>query len=77
MTREVAIRVHELLRSAIGAINGSVAVAQEGSSVDELQAVRLGAAQALDAIFEGLLKPIYREHPDLIPQELDRRYLKL
>jgi hypothetical protein len=77
MTREVAIQVHELLRSAIGAIDGSVAVAQKGSSVAELQAIRLGAAHALDAIFEGLLKPLYHEHADLIPEELDPRYLKL
>lgn len=38
---------------------------------------RRAAGRVLDAMMEEPFKPVYREHPDLIPPELDRRYLHL
>jgi hypothetical protein len=77
MTKDTALRVHELVLSSVRAINEAVAIAQTDSSVVELEEFRLGAGTTMNAIFEELLKPIYRAHPELIPKELDRRYLKL
>ena len=40
------------------------------------QTLSLGSTERrLDNIMEELLKPIYRQHPDLIPPELDREFL--
>lgn len=77
MTIDTAKRLHELLLSASSAIDGCVALAQNDAPTAGFDEYRLAAAQALDSVMEGLLKPIYREYPDLIPPELDREFLRL
>lgn len=77
MTRDIAIRVHALLMTATNAVDQSVAAVQNGRDETELREYRHAAGRVLDAIMEELLKPIYREHSDLIPPELDRRNLRL
>ena len=77
MTKQTAIRAHELLIKASGAIDESVAAVQSDASETELREYRRATGRVLDAIMEELLKRIYREHPDLIPPELDREFLRL
>jgi len=77
MTKATASRAHALLIKAAGTIDESVAAVQSDTSETELREYRRGAGRVLDAIMEELLKPIYREHPDLIPPELDREFLRL
>lgn len=76
MTKDTATRLHELVLTATAAIDEAVAVAQADPSFTEFPEFRLGAAYALDALMEGLRKPIYRKHPDLITPSL-RGHLRL
>ena len=54
-----------------------MAAVQAGGDETGLRDYRRATGRVLDAIMEELLKPIYREYPDLIPPELDRRHLRL
>lgn len=77
MTRETAVRVHGLLMTASKAVDQSVAAVQAEGDETGLGEYRRAAGRVLEAIMEELLKPLYREHPDLIPPELDRHHLRL
>jgi hypothetical protein len=77
MTRDAAMRIHALLLTASGAIDQSVVIAQTDVDADELREYKLAAGKVLAALFDELLMGIYRQHPDLIPPELDRRTLPL
>lgn len=76
MTRETAVRIHAFLLTAMKAVDESVEEVQRNDEAG-LHEYRRGAGRVLDAIVEELLKRVYREHPDLIPPELDQRYLRL
>jgi hypothetical protein len=77
MTSELAVRIHGMVLNAAKAIDESVAAMQAEGNPTDLLGYRRAAGCVLDAIMEELLKPLYREHPELIPPELDRRYLNL
>jgi hypothetical protein len=78
MTEETARLVHLLLLKASGAIDETVATVQaSGVHGEELSEYKHAAGRTMMAIFEELLMPIYREHPAVIPTELDRRFLNL
>jgi hypothetical protein len=77
MTRDCAEKVHALLLDCAKAIDASVAVVQQDGNEEELRRYRRAAGYLLNALMEDLMKPIYREHEDLIPPQLDRRYLVL
>jgi hypothetical protein len=50
---------------------------QSDSSEDEFNEYRLGAGHVLSSLMEELMMQIYRQHADLMPAQLDRRYLQL
>jgi hypothetical protein len=77
MTKETAEKVHQLLLDAAKAIDASIVLVQNDSSEDEFKQYRLGAGLVLSSLMEELMKQIYRQHADLIPAQLDRRYLQL
>jgi hypothetical protein len=77
MTKDTAKRIHEFVLKASAAIDDSVAAGRDDQDEEGFKAYRSAAARVLDNIMEELLKPIYREHADLIPPELDRRFLRL
>jgi hypothetical protein len=77
MTKETAARVHQLLLDCSRALDTSIAVVQNESDESDLHAYRHAVGRVLMAVFDELMMPIYREHPDLIPPELDRRSLRL
>ena len=64
--------MHELVLKASAAVDESVAVAQRDGEDAVYQEYRLGAGHVLAAIMDRLLALVYREHPDLIPPELDQ-----
>ena len=77
MTKETATRVHELVMNAVQAIDDSLAALQNDAGEEECHEYRLAAGHILDDLMVSFLKPIYRQHEDLIPIQLDRRYLNL
>jgi len=76
MTRETAAEVHRLLLKCSGAIDQSIALVQRDADNDEFSSYRLAAAHLLVQLMDELMKPIYRQHPDLLPPELDREFLR-
>ena len=77
MKKETAARVHQLLLDCSRALDTSVAVVRDDSDEDDLREYRHAVGRVLTAVFDELMTPIYREHPELIPPELDRRFLRL
>jgi hypothetical protein len=77
MTRETARQVHERVMAAAREIDESLVVLQGDVDAEELRAYKRAAGRLLDGLMEEFLKPIYREHPELIPPELDRSSLPL
>jgi len=71
MNEDTARRVHALLIQASGAIDDSVGVVQDAGVMDEeLKEYKRAAGQVLGEMWFALLKPLYDEHPALIPPEL-------
>lgn len=77
MTPATAVRLHELLITASGAIDESVGVARTEMDGEELREYKRAAGTVLAALMDELLVGIYRQHPDIIPPQLDRRFLRL
>lgn len=77
MMKEPAARVHQLLLDCSRALDTSVAVVQNESDENDLHEYRHAVGRVLAAVFDELMMPIYREHPDLVPPEMDRSPLRL
>jgi hypothetical protein len=76
MNEDTARRVHALLIQASGAIDHSVALVQDAGVIgEELTGYKHAAGQVLGEMWFALLKPLYDEHPSLIPPEL--KYVRL
>jgi hypothetical protein len=75
MTREAAERVHALLLECSTAINRSIAVVQASADDSEFRAYRAAAGRLMANVMEDLLRPLYREYPDLVPPELGPDFL--
>lgn len=72
MNDDTARRVHARLLEASAAIEDSIAVVRDVDVIgEELTAYKLAAAEALGEIWFALLKPLYDEHPTLVPPGLN------
>jgi hypothetical protein len=71
MDKNVANEVVAIVRKCIRDLNESLCLVRDRGSEDEFVAYRLGFAHVLSEIQDRLTDPIYREHMDLIPQEVD------
>jgi len=72
MDKQAATKIVEILLKCSGSIDQSIALAREGSSEREFETFRTSAGRVMGSIFLDLLAPIFREHPDLEPDELRR-----
>jgi hypothetical protein len=52
-------------------INDSIRLVQENCSPDEFKAYRLAAGRVMGEILMEDMNPIYQDHPDLKPEDLD------
>ena len=75
MKLETAAYVHALLLSPSRTLNDAVSALQGEVSEEESNEYRLATGRILDALMEEFLKPIYREHKQLIPKELENLQL--
>jgi hypothetical protein len=66
-----ATRISKLILEANGLLNEAVAVAQRSAAKDEFLEYRQRTAWIMNSIFEQLLEPIYRKHPEIKPPELE------
>jgi hypothetical protein len=68
---EIAKDVSDLFLDFNGRLNESVEKVGQSCSAEEFASYRRRAAKLINAVFEAILEPIYREHPDLKPPDLE------
>jgi hypothetical protein len=64
---EISRRLLEISRQ----LDESVAVAQGQCSEEEFNAFRLQIGTLMGGLYLDILKPLWREHPDLKPPEME------
>lgn len=69
MQKEIADEVTRRLRQCIGELNDILFKIRDNCSEDEFKAFRRGVGNVMSEMQDRLTDPIYREHPDLIPEE--------
>lgn len=69
--KSVAQQISELMLEYSERINESIRLVQEKCSPEEFKTYRLAAAKVMGEMFLEVMKPLYREHPDLKPEGLD------
>jgi hypothetical protein len=70
MDKQVAKRVSEFVLEASGELDESVAFVRANCPEAEFLAYRETLSKIMSDLWSEILKPIYREHPDLEPEEL-------
>jgi len=63
--------VSDLLLDINGQLNESIERVQEASTAEEFANYRRRVGTLINSIFEEVLEPIYRKHPNLKPPELE------
>ena len=71
MDSETAKKVIDTLNQAIAALNEGIRLVTSRGSEDEARAFRRGVGHTMTEIHERLADPIFREHPDLVPDEAE------
>lgn len=71
MKRDVAETINQLMLEYGAKLNESVRLVMESSSAGELEGYRAAVGQIMGTMLLDIMEPIYREHPDLKPPELE------
>ena len=71
MKRDVAQSVVELLFDYGGKLNDSMLLVRESATDEEFGDYRRAVGAVLATAFEKILDPIFAEHPDLKPDQLN------
>ena len=71
MDKEIARSVVKEMQNAIQKMEDSLVFVRNGCSTEEFAAYRYGIGHALSEIHDRILDPIIREHPDLLPEDVD------
>lgn len=72
MERHVAEQVLASLFDACQKINLSLVLIQEKCAPEEFHTYRRGTGRVLAEVYSEFLDPIFKEHPDLVPEEMRR-----
>lgn len=65
--KALALEVSSRLLKVNGALDEAIYLVQAHCSTDELEQFKLAMGEVMYAVFENVLIPIYKEHPDLVP----------
>lgn len=71
MRKDVAENINQLMIEYGAKLDSSVRLVMDTSSVEEFEAYRTAIAQILGTMLVDIMMPIYRQHPELKPAELD------
>lgn len=71
MRKDVAEKVNSLMLEYGDKLNSSVKLVMDTASPEEFAAYRASIAQIMGTMLVDIMNPIYREHPDLKPPELE------
>ncbi|ANB75990.1 hypothetical protein AYM40_27275 [Paraburkholderia phytofirmans OLGA172] len=69
--REIAVEVSNRLLKMSGAINDAIVLVRDRCPDDEFKEFRLAMGWLLDHLYVLGLEPLYEEHPDIAPPELE------
>jgi len=70
MEREIAQCILKVVMSCSSELNSSVAVVLASSEAAEAEAYRRAVTKVLGEMFTEIILAVYRESPDLLPDEL-------
>ena len=70
MTKELALRIRDMLLEFSGKIDESVRLVKDTCPEDEFRRYRSGTAQIMGAMYAEVLRPLFREHPELEPESM-------
>jgi hypothetical protein len=69
--REIAQEIVGVIEKCIEQISELIPLVEEHCSAEEIKAFRRGIGFSLSEIQDRIMDPIYREHMDLIPADVD------
>jgi hypothetical protein len=70
MKHDVAEQIVSILHKVTMEVDASVAFVQQECTEEEFIAYRRAAGHALGYLFTDIVRPIFQEYPDLIPEEM-------
>jgi hypothetical protein len=70
--KDTATEVEKMMRQCSETLDESVRRVMETCPDDEFKAYRRVIAQIMGSIYLDVMQPIYRQYPDLEPEELRR-----
>lgn len=71
MTKSTAQAISDIMISASHQLTGTLALVEAGEAPDVVERHREALSRILFEILTGVLNPIYAEHPELKPPELE------
>lgn len=71
MKKDVADVINRLMVDYGAKLNESVRLVMETSSAEEFETYRTAVGQIMGTMLIDIMNPIYREHPELKPPELE------
>ena len=69
--RETAVELSNRLLKVSGAINETIILVQKSCPNDEFKEFRLAMGRLVDRLYVLGLEPLYEEHPEIAPPELE------
>ena len=73
MKKELATLITKEMLDCVAKINQSIVTVQDHGTTEDFERYRAAAAKVMASLYLDVLEPIYREHPDLEPEELKGR----
>lgn len=68
--KDTASKINDLMIEFSKRLNESALMVQSVCPDSEFQNYRRATGQIMDRMFTDIMRPIYKEHPDLKPEEL-------
>lgn len=66
--KALALEVADRMLKVNQSLDEAVSLVQAKCSVEELNSFRRAVGEVMYMVFEQMLIPIYKEHPDLVPE---------
>lgn len=70
MKHEVAEKVVAIMQSVTKAMDESISLVQQQCPDEEFAEYRKAAGQVMGYLFTDIVRPIFQEHPDLVPEAM-------
>ncbi len=70
MKRELAERIVSMLHKVTMEIDETIAIVQKECTDEEFHEYRRAAGYAMGYLFTDIIRPIFQEYPELMPEEM-------